>query len=208
MTTEQIKIYYDDTKSTEIRSDLLQAIELVKGPKVAVDCGCGAGSNIGYLSTNGFTVYGYDIEDEAIIRCKDRFSNNSKVVLSQDSFSTFTYPRTSLVLADASLFFCPENEFDFAWHKIYESLYVGGVFCGSFLGPNDTMANPNYAKEGFWPNSLVFREKEIKSLFKNYLVCSFTEHKFSGRTTQGVPHDWHIFSVVASKLNLDIPHGI
>jgi len=200
MATDQIKTYYDDTKSTAIRPDLLQAIELVKEPKIAVDCGCGAGSNIENLATHGFTVYGYDIEDESIIRCKERFNNNSKIILSQDSFSTFDYPRASLVLADASLFFCPESEFDFVWHKIYDCLFAGGIFCGSFLGPHDTMASPSYSKESFWPNSLVFHENKVKSLFKNYEMLSFTEHKLSGKTTQGVPHDWHIFSVVAKKI--------
>ena len=32
--------------NSEIRSDLLQAIELTKEPKIAIDCGCGAGSDI------------------------------------------------------------------------------------------------------------------------------------------------------------------
>jgi len=200
MTTDQINTYYDDTKSTEIRSDLLRAIELVKEPKIAVDCGCGAGSDIEYLVTKGFTVYGYDIEVESITRCKERFKNNIKVIISQDSFSSFEYPGTSLILADASLFFCPESELDNALHKIYDSLFVGGVFCGSFLGPQDSMASTSYSRESFWPNSLVFNEKEVKSLFKDYEICSFTEHKLSGETAQGVPHDWHIFSVVARKI--------
>lgn len=199
MITNQIKSYYDATTCSAIRSDLTRAIELINGPKIAIDCGCGAGANIEHLATLGFTVYGYDLEDESISRCKERFKNNKNVILSQDSFSTFNYPKASLILADASLFFCPKNEFDDVWHKIYESLFAGGIFCGSFLGPFDTMANPSYSKESFWPNSLVFREQEVKSIFENYEICSFTEHKLSGKTAQGVPHDWHIFSVVARK---------
>jgi len=195
----QIKKFYDDTHSNEVRADLLQAVELVKEPRIAIDCGCGAGSDIRYLATQDFTVYGYDIEDESIIRCKDRFKNNHNVVLSQDSFSSFNYPRASLVVADASLFFCPESEFDFVWDKIYECLFVGGIFCGSFLGPHDTMANPSYSKENLWSNILVFYEKEVRALFRRYEICSFTEHKLSGETAQGAPHDWHIFSVVARK---------
>jgi len=199
MTTDEIKAYYDDTTNSEVRSDLLRSIKLIKEAKIAVDCGCGAGSNIEQLVTRGFTVYGYDIEEESISRCKERFKENSKVFLSRDSFSTFNYPRASLVLADASLFFCPKNEFADVWHKIYECLFAGGVFCGSFLGPDDTMASPSYSQEPFWANSLVFRQDEVKSLFENYEICSFNEHKLSGHTTQGVPHDWHIFSVVARK---------
>jgi len=199
MMSDQIKAYYETTTYSETRSDLLRAIDLVKEPKIAIDCGCGAGSDIEYLAKLGFTVYGYDVEEESITRCKARFKNNTNVVLSCDSFSTFNYPKASLVVADASLFFCPENEFDFVWHEIYECLFVGGIFCGSFLGPYDTMASASNSKESFWPDSLVFQESEARSLFKNYEVCSFTEHQLSGETAQGVPHDWHIFSVVAKK---------
>ncbi len=200
MATDQIKSYYDATTYSETRSDLLLAIELIKGTKIAIDCGCGAGSDIEQLVTLGFTVYGFDLEDESISRCQERFKNYKNVNLSRDSFTTFNYPKASLVLADASLFFCPKNEFDCVWHKIYECLFVGGIFCGSFLGPYDTMASPSYSKESFWPSSLIFREEEIKAIFENYEICNFTEHKLSGKTTQGVPHDWHIFSVVARKI--------
>jgi len=199
MNSDKIKTYYDATTHSEIRTDLLQAIKLIKGPKIAIDCGCGAGADIEYLASLGFTVYGYDIEDESIIKCKARFKNNNNVIVSQDSFSTFNYPQASLVVADASLFFCPENEFNDVWHKIYTCLIDGGIFCGSFLGPFDTMARPGNSNESFWPAKLVLNEKEVKSLFNNYEVCHFTEHKLSGETAQGEPHDWHIFSVVARK---------
>ena len=198
MNSDQVKEYYDSTKFSEIRADLLLAIKLTEEPKIAIDCGCGAGSDIEYLVKQDFTVYGFDIEKESISRCKERFSNN-KVILSHDSFGTFNYPKASLVLADASLFFCPEGEFEYVWEKIYESLFVGGIFCGSFLGPLDTMASPDHSKESLWPNSLVFDEKEVLSLFGNYDICDITEHKISGKTDQGIPHDWHIFSVVAKK---------
>ena len=199
MTTDRIKAYYDSTEYREARSDLLLAIELVNEPKIAVDCGCGAGSDIEQLVRLGFKVYGYDVESESISRCRERFKNNCDVVLSQDSFNTFRYPRASLVLADASLFFCSKDEFDFVWLKIYESLYTGGIFCGSFVGPDDSMACSNSVEDSIWPSNLVFHENEVKSLFTNYEICRFTEHKLSGKTFEDEPHDWHIFSVVAKK---------
>jgi len=200
MTAEQIRKYYDSTKDSKVRPDLLLAIEHVDEPKVAIDCGCGAGSDIEQLIKHGFKVYGYDLEEESISRCKERFENNSNVILSRDSFATFDYPRASLVLADASLFFCPKDEFDYVWRKIYACLYTTGIFCGSFLGPDDTMAYSSSSKDSFWPNDLVFNEQETKSNFTNYEICRFTEHKSSGKTEQGLPHDWHIFSVVARKI--------
>ncbi len=62
---------------------------------------------------------------------------------SRSSFSSFRYPKASLVVADASLFFCPKSEFEGVWRSIFECLYPNGVFCGSFLGLQDTMAGPD-----------------------------------------------------------------
>ena len=199
MPSQEIEKYYDATHQREIRSDLAFAVDLLGGPKIAIDCGCGAGSDIAYLLAKGFKVYGFDIEDESISRCQKRFVNNNDVILSKAGFGSYKYPSASLVVADASLFFCPKADFGAVWKNIYECLYPNGIFCGSFLGPEDTMAGPGYDESEFWPATLVLNEEEVRDRFKDYNICRFTEHKTSGVTPQGVPHNWHIFSVVAKK---------
>ena len=201
MPGQEIKEYYDATEDREVRQDLTFAINIVGDLKIAIDCGCGAGTDIKYLLEKGFKVYGFDIEDESISRCKKRFKNNKDVILSKAGFSSYKYPRASLVVADASLFFCPKADFDYVWENIYEALYPNGIFCGSFLGPEDTMAGPEYDKGKFWPDISIFDEKEVMEIFKDYEICRFTEHRTSGKTPLGIPHDWHIFSVVAKKSN-------
>ncbi len=67
MSTTEIFEYYDSTANREIREDLRLAIGLVDNYKVAIDCGCGAGSDIAFLRANGFTVHAFDIELESII---------------------------------------------------------------------------------------------------------------------------------------------
>ncbi|MCO1335853.1 class I SAM-dependent methyltransferase [Microbulbifer sp. OS29] len=186
--------------SPEVRADLNYAVSLLGGDGIAVDCGCGAGSDIAFLRKNDFTVYGFDIEEESILRCRKRFKNDKKVLLSLNSFSSFVFPYASLILADASLFFCPQSEFKVVWSRIGESLASNGVFCGSFLGPNDTMAGPKYDRQAFWPNVMVFTEDQLRKIFTNFDVVKWTEHKISGESAKGVPHHWHIFSVVAKKL--------
>jgi len=165
MTSKEIVEYYDATADRDIRSDLKQAIKLIDEPKIAIDCGCGAGRDIEYLLANGFVVHAFDIEEESILRCRDRFKDNASVFLSQDSFNNFSYPLASLVLADASLFFCPESDFNEVWCKIKESLTPEGIFVGSFLGPNDTMAGPEYSREAFWLDVLVFTEVQLRLAF-------------------------------------------
>jgi len=192
--------YYDVSEHREIRSDLTFAIDLVELPKVAIDCGCGAGADIAYLIALGYKVYGFDIEEEAILRCQKRFENSSEVILSKASFSSYSYPKASLVVADASLFFCPNKEFHKVWGKLYDSLEPGGVFCGSFLGIEDTMAKQIIEKGTLWPNRLVFDEQEVMNVFEKYKIHRFTEHKTSGKTLQGIQQKWHIYSVVAQKI--------
>lgn len=201
MSIDEIKAYYDATVNREVRSDLSFAVDIVGEPKVAIDCGCGAGADIAYLLTAGFKVYGFDSENESISRCRKRFENNNDVTLSQANFSSYHYPKSSLVVADASLFYCPKVDFDLVWRKIYTCLDSNGIFCGSFLGPEDTMAQPIVDKNTYWPERSVFDEKEVRDLFDNYEICRFTEHKTSGKTPDGTPHNWHIYSVVAIKSN-------
>tara|TARA_R110002049_G_C9160924_1_gene560992 strand:- start:2855 stop:3502 length:648 start_codon:yes stop_codon:yes gene_type:complete len=205
--TEEISRYFDSTEYREIREDLVFATSLINGPKIAIDCGCGAGADIGYLSNNGFTVYGFDIEPESISRCRSRFQEKENVFLTHSTFSTYEYPSASLVVADASLFFCPRSEFEEVWSNIYHCLFQGGIFCGSFLGNEDTMAKPSENPSVFWSDVTSFEESEVKQLLKCFDVLSFKTHKSSGKTSQGTSHNWHIFQVVAQKPNKSKQQG-
>lgn len=206
MSSEEIAKYYDATEFREIREDLVFATNMATGPKIAIDCGCGAGADINYLVGNGFSVYGFDVEQESISRCQSRFEGIKNVVLSKSSFSTFDYPQASLVVADASLFFCPRSEFKKVWGNIYQCLHPNGVFCGSFLGQEDTMAASNNNPSVFWPEVTAFDESEVRELFKSFEVLRFNVHKSTGKTSQGVTHNWHIFQVVAQKPNKLLKH--
>lgn len=180
---------------------MIYAVSLIGKKRIAIDCGCGAGSDISYLRECDFTVHAFDIEEESVLLCNERFKNDKNVLLSKASFSGFVYPKASLVVADASLFFCPPSEFEVVWNNISQALTSSnGIFCGSFLGPNDTMAGPAYDRKAFWPEVMVFTEDALREKFTEYKMHKWTEHRLSGETFQGEPHDWHIFSVVAEKL--------
>ena len=201
MSTKEINEYYDSTENRAVREDLIYALSLVGEERIAIDCGCGAGSDISFLRSKGFEVYAFDVEDESIYRCRKRFKGDDRIHLSKDDFSTFTYPDATLVVADASLFFCPPSQFDHVWSKINHSLSSSnGVFCGSFLGPNDTMASSDYDKEAFWPEVTVFTEDKLREIFSGFKIEKWEEHKVSGKTAQSMDHNWHIFSVIAKKI--------
>lgn len=200
MTRPLIKTYYDATEHSDVREELKVAVSISGDSKVAIDCGCGAGSDIAFLLENGFKVYAFDIEEESISRCKKRFKSNENLFLFHEGFDTFVYPKASLVVADASLFFCSPNKFDGVWDNIYQCLNSGGVFSGSFLGEEDSMAKDDYDKENIWPDVLAFNETQVRKHLSNYEIIRFTEHRTSGTTSQGNKHEWHIFSVVARKI--------
>ena len=48
MTTQEINAYYHSTEHSEVRADLSFAISLVSDERIAIDCGCGAGSDIAF----------------------------------------------------------------------------------------------------------------------------------------------------------------
>ncbi|MDX1492231.1 MAG: class I SAM-dependent methyltransferase [Pseudohongiellaceae bacterium] len=201
MHRKEIAKYYDDTESRSIRDDLIFAASVSVEPKIAIDCGCGAGADINYLLTSGFTVHGFDVDEEAISRCRARFKGNDKVSLARASFDEYDYPKASLVVADASLFFCPRADFKTVWSKIYNCLVPNGIFCGSFLGTQDTMAAPGDNPSVFWPATTAFEEADVRALMKNYEVLRFNTIKSAGKTSQGRAHHWHIYQVVARKPN-------
>ena len=199
MASKEILKYFDATENRYTRNDLKLAVTLVSDPKIAIDCGCGAGSDIAYLRANEFQVHAFDIELEAIKRCKTRFGNDKYVTLSHSAFDSFRYPSASLIVADSSLCFCPEDKFDEVWNKITFSLLPGGVFVGSFLGCEDTMAGPNYRAEAYWPDILIASKERVRYWLRDFKIESFTEHKSSGMTPDGELQFWHRYNVIAQK---------
>lgn len=197
MFKSEITKYFDTTESRKIREDLVFAVGNVRVPGIAIDCGCGAGADIDYLISKGFTVHGFDIEEEAISRCQSRFRGIDNVILTESTFIDFEYPKAALVVADASLFFCPKKDFPDVWSKIRECLDSNGIFCGSFLGTEDTMAVPGVNPSRLWPEVAIFEEDDLIKLFERFEILRFNTHKSTGITAQGVVHNWHIFQVVA-----------
>ena len=200
MSTKEVSEYYQQTKRGDIRPELEYALSISSGSGIAIDCGCGAGSNIAHLRAEGYAVHGFDINEQAIALCAARYENDSSVSLSIDSFGTFLFPVASLIVADASLFFCPADEFVSFIEKIQNSLQPHGVFCGAFLGPRDTMSSPRFESEKYWGDVLVLTAMQIKSAFKQFELHKFIEHESDGFTPAGEAHHWHIFVVVAKLI--------
>lgn len=161
--------------------------------KVAIDCGCGTGSDVAYLADKGYQVHGFDINSDAIAICRDRFGVQPLVDVTQSAFESFDYPKASLVVAHSSLFFADPQYFPKVWQRIEACIDIGGVFAGDFMGEKDSWAS-NYRS----PTTPLTRA-EVADLLANFEVISFTERDEHAKTSLGRMKHWHTFSVIAIK---------
>lgn len=192
--------YYNKTQDSPADPTLKLALSLVGSdlPKIAIDCGCGAGRNVAFLRSQGFEVFAFDKDECAIKICSERFNEDQAAHFSCDSFLTFEYPQAALVIASFSLFFCPANEFERSWESIRSAVIPGGVFYGTFLGPRDSWALEGSANAGALP--VIFHAaNEVKALFDGFEIEEFDERDFDGKTASGAEKHWNTFSVIARK---------
>lgn len=163
------------------------------GYKTATDCGCGTGSDVHYLSELGYKVSGFDVNEDALTICHERFANNPLIDICQASFEHYNYPQAGVVLANSSLYFASPHEFKNTWRKISSSLAVGGVFAGDFIGVKDSWATD------FQCPTAPMSKHDVIELFDGYEIIELTERDEAGQTMLGTTKHWHTFSVVAVK---------
>lgn len=161
--------------------------------RVAIDCGCGTGSDVEYLAQSGYQVYGFDINQDSVMICQKRFEGKSLVEISQSSFESFDYPKASVVLANSSLFFAQPELFASTWQNIETCLEVGGIFAGDFMGERDSWASNHHS------STTPLSEQQVFALFDNFEIVRFFERDERAPTSLGVMKHWHTYSVVAIK---------
>ncbi len=188
------KDYYMHTenKPHHIRTQL--AADLNKsGLSKAVDCGCGTGSDIRYLSQLGYQVNGFDINEDSVALCRKRFSGDDSVHIAHSSFEEFDFSQCGIVIAHSSLYFSDPFRFPITWQKISQSLPSGGVFSGDFLGIDDSWVEDD--KHQTNPISRL----QIEDFFSDFQIVQFDERNELGKTALGREKHWHTYSVVAVK---------
>ncbi len=192
--TEIWRHYYEKTLShkhsprTELASKLNES-----NFKVAIDCGCGTGSDVFYLAQLGYQVYGFDINPDSISICRKRFGNDPLVEISQASFENYDYPTCGLIVANSSLYFAEPTHFKKTWDSLTSSLVNGGVFAGDFMGMNDSWA-ANYRSP-----TAPLTKHQVLDLFDGFEIIRFHERDELGKTSIGKMKHWHTFSLVAEK---------
>ena len=163
------------------------------GLSSATDCGCGTGADINYMLEQGYQVYGFDQQHEAIELCQQRFDINPSIHLEVNSFENYSYAKVGIVTAHNSLFFAKQDTFKQTWQRITDSIATGGVFTGSFIGNEDSWVI--HSPERFCPVT----EEDILTMFNAFDIVQCEEQQYIGDTVLQKQKHWHVFRVLAVK---------
>ncbi|WOD11366.1 methyltransferase domain-containing protein [Pseudomonas sp. NyZ704] len=193
-TTDVWQQYYQKALSRPHSSRTELAVSLnTSGLQVAVDCGCGTGSDIAFLSARGYQVHGFDVNSDSVSLCRERFAGDAQVSIFQAAFEDYAYPGSGVIIAHSSLFFADPASFEASWQAMASSLAAGGVFSGDFMGMEDSWAT------GYRTATAPMTRQQVTDLFAGFDIIQLHERNEQGITALGRTKQWHIFSVVAVK---------
>lgn len=190
-----IEKFYDNTENATPNYTVKKFIELDVKPGNAVELGCGAGRDTIYLIKNGWNVLAIDRENvESRIVEKLSKEELEKFKFSKQKFEGIELEKNNLVVANFSLPFCNKNNFKELWNKIINSISNDGYFVGNFFGDNDEWKSTK--------NEMTFLTKDQTiQLFRNFEIIEFREIEKDCFTGLGKMKHWHIFNVIAKKLD-------
>jgi SAM-dependent methyltransferase len=159
---------------------------------VAIDLGCGDGTETLALLARGWAVIAVDGAPEAISRLRASVKEEDSIRLSAlvASFHELELPEADFVDAGLSLPFCDPREFPAVWGRIATAVRPKGVFAGHFFGPHDSWAGT--------PDMTFQTREEVETLLDGFDVHRLHEQDEDGAAVSGPKH-WHVFHVIASK---------
>jgi SAM-dependent methyltransferase len=161
-------------------------------PLVAVDLGCGDGTETLELLRRGWTVLAVDRSTEGIARLREAASpaDRERLTTTIAPYCEVELPTADLVYAGLSLPFCDPVEFDEVWSRITSGIRVNGLFVGHLFGPHDTWAST--------PDMTFHTRAQVDALLVDFEVLGFREQDDDGEAVSGPKH-WHVFHVIARK---------
>ena len=94
--------------------------------------------------------------------------------------------------ASFSLFFCKPNYFKGFWTRIINSLKIGGIFVGHFLGEFDEWSNEF--------NISFFEKSNLMLLLEPFEVLYFNEVLKEKDTLINGEKNWHYYEIIIKKV--------
>ncbi|KGJ72474.1 hypothetical protein GY21_15215 [Cryobacterium roopkundense] len=187
--------YFDAQAGRRVRSVLTDTLARrgMPEPGIAIDLGCGEGTETRYLLHNGWRVLAYDADPAAGARVR--------AGLDADELGRFTFtasrfedlgvlPPADLVLSSFALPFCHPEAFPALWASIRSALAPGAWFAGEMFGPHDEWADNA---------TMNFHDRaNVESLLTGLEVASLVEEDRPGQSFSG-PKRWHVFHISARR---------
>lgn len=187
--------YYDAQAGRAVRPVVLQALAL-RGdapPGLAIDAGCGEGTETRHLLVNGWRVLAIDADPAAEARVRAGLTAGQ---LARLSFRLARFedlgelPAADLVYSTFALPFCDPSAFPALWSGIRASLKPGAWFAGELFGPHDSW---------FGRADMNFHTSdEVHALLAGLAVHTLDEDDRTGRSAFG-PRHWHVFHIIAQN---------
>ena len=187
--------HFEQTKTYPASKLLEQAYTLCPNRQHALDLGAGALRDTKFLLSTGFKKVTVIDIDPAVKKYADKIPANilkfqikpfEKVELKRNQFD--------LINAQFSLPFTTPPHLPNLIDQIKSSLQPGGIFCANFFGLKD-----DWAKQ---PEMSFTSKTKMKQLLKGLKILYLNERKFSGRTSNGQPKNWHLIEIIAQQKNL------
>jgi SAM-dependent methyltransferase len=189
--------YYQAIEGRSPRALFMDAISFLPARTderafLAIDLGCGDGTETRALLARGWTVIAVDSAPEAIARLRASVApeDNARLTTFVAPFHELELPDADFVYAGLSLPFCDPHMFDEVWRRISTAVRPHGVFAGHFFGPHDSWADTA---------GMTFQRREdVEALLGGFDVHRLHEQDEDGPAVGGPKH-WHVFHVIASK---------
>jgi tellurite methyltransferase len=186
--------YYDITKNKPPRSLLVEALDGADGSgKLALDFGCGAGSDTKYLLKKNFEVEAVDGSKAAWDYLK-LLPHQERLHFKHSDFESFKFGSYDFINAAYSLPFADNKEFSRIFKDLKNSLNPDGLFVGQLFGVNDQYKRPG--------ETMTFLNKaEVEDLLKDLKIIKLKEIEKDGKLANGKPKHWHYFDIIAQSTN-------
>jgi SAM-dependent methyltransferase len=184
--------YYAWSSGREPRPLLLAACQEqgAGAGRMAIDLGCGEGTDALELLARGWTVTAIDAEPAglAALRARVPAPAAQQIQIVCGSFAQVDLPNASLIHAGFSLPFCPPPDFPAVWAQIRRALMPGGIFAGQLFGTHDSWADD--------PAMTFHTHHDVQALLAGLQTLRLDESERDGQAFSGPKH-WHTFDVLA-----------
>jgi SAM-dependent methyltransferase len=191
--------YYTAIEGRAARPLLSETLALMSASKpdglgrVAIDLGCGDGTETRELLARGWRVVAIDKTPAAIARVRASVPAEDRARLTAIAavFTEVELPPADLIYAGLSLPFCDPASFGELWPRISVAVREDGWFAGHFFGPRDSWAGR--------ADMTFLSRAEVCALLTDFRIEAYQEQDEDGDSFAGRKH-WHVFHVIARKV--------